>query len=146
MLSRSIPAGRIRRMNTPLFLAGLLALAAAAVHGLGGHLWVVRKLIRDGLPPTGFGGPAMTEAMLHATWHITTFAFLSAGIGMLVSAIALDGDAAKALAIFSAAAFTGFAAIAAGFGAAKNPLRAMRRHPGPLALSVTAVLAWWGAL
>ena len=126
--------------------AGSLALVAAAVHGVGGEWLVLRKLFQAALPSTSFGGAAMTKAMVHVTWHITTFAFLAVGVGMIVSASALEGEAAQAVAISSAAAFTGFAAVAAGLGAARNPPRAMLQHPGPLVLSATAALAWWGVL
>jgi hypothetical protein len=132
-------------MNVPLFFAGLLALVAASVHGIGGELLVLRKLWQGPLPPTRFGGTAMTKAMVHVTWHITTVAFLAVGVGMIVSAAVLDGDAADALAWFSAAAFTGFAAVAVGLGSAGQPLRAGVRHPGPFVLAGTAALAWWGA-
>ena len=132
-------------MNVPLFLAGLLALVAAGVHGIAGELLVLRKLWRDRLPSTQFGGAAMTKAMVHVTWHITTFAFLAVGVGMIVSAAVLEGDGADALAWFSAAVFTGFAAVAVGLGSAGQPLRAGMRHPGPVVLAGTAALAWWGA-
>jgi hypothetical protein len=133
-------------MNTPLFIAGLLALVAAAVHGVAGELLVVRKLWQGPLPSTRFGGAGMTRSMIHATWHITSFAFLVAGVGMIVSATALDGDAADVLAWFTAAAFTGYAAVAVVLGAAKQRPRAMLQHPGPVVLGLTAALAWWGAL
>jgi hypothetical protein len=132
-------------MNAPLLLAGLLALVAAGVHGIGGELLVLRKLWQGPLPPTRFGATAMTRAMLHVTWHITTFAFLAVGIAMILAAAVLDDAAADALAWFSAAAFTGFAAVAVGLGSAGQPLRAGVRHPGPLVLAGTAALAWWGA-
>ena len=132
-------------MNVPLFVAGLLALAAAAIHGIAGERLVLRKLWQEPLPPTRLGGPRLTRSMIHVTWHITTFAFLVAGVGMLVSASVLDGDAADAVAISSAVAFTGFAAVTVGLGVAKNP-RAVFQHQGPLVLSATAVLAWWGAV
>jgi hypothetical protein len=88
----------------------------------------------------------MTGSMIHVSWHITTFAFLAVGVGMILSAAALEGDAADALAWFSAAAFTGFAAVTIGLGAAKLRPRAFVQHPGPIALAATAALAWWGAL
>ena len=132
-------------MNVPLFIAGLLALVGAAAHGLGGELWVLRRLWQEPLPPTRLGGPRLTRSMIHVTWHITTFAFLAAAVGMLLSATTLDGDAADAVAISSAVAFTGFAAVAVGLGVARNP-RAVFQHQGPLILSATAALAWWGAI
>lgn len=133
-------------MDVPLFLAGLLAVVAAGVHGIAGERLVLRMLWCEQLPRTQFGGPSMTRSMIHVTWHVTTFAFLSTGVGMLVSASMLDGDAADAVALFCAAAFTGFAAIAAGMAAARHPPRALAQHPGPAVLALTAALAWWGVL
>ena len=51
------------------------------------------------------------------------------------------------LRLVAAAASTAFAALAVGLGAghARSP-RSLFRHPGPLLLSTTAALAWWGAL
>ena len=137
---------RTYAMDVPLFIAGLLALVAASVHGIGGDRLVLQKLWREPLPRTYFGGPAMTRSMIHVTWHVTTFAFLSTGVGMVLSASVLDGDAADAVAAFCAAASTGFAAIAAGMAAARHPPRALAQHPGPVVLALTAALAWWGAL
>jgi hypothetical protein len=133
-------------VNTPLFVAGLLALVAAAAHGVAGDRLVVRTLFQGTLPRTRLGGPGMTRAMVHATWHITTFAFLAAAVGMLVSATALDDDAAEALGVFTAATFTGYAAVAAGLGVASHGPRALLKHQGPALMGATAALAWWGAL
>lgn len=88
----------------------------------------------------------MTDSMVHVTWHITTFAFLAVGVGMVLAGSVLEGAAADALGWFSAAAFTGFAAVAVGLGAARHRPRALLQHPGPIALAVTAALAWWGAV
>ena len=131
-------------MNVPLFLAGLLALVGAGAHGVGGELFVVRRLWEGRLPSTRFGGAGMTRSMVHVTWHITSFAFLAVGVGMIVSGAVLDGDAADALAWFCAAAFTGFAAITVVLGGGGRP-RSVVRHPGPVLLAATAALAWWGA-
>jgi hypothetical protein len=133
-------------MNIPLFLAGSLAMIAAAVHGLGGEMLVVRKLSPGALPSTRFGGPGMTKSMIHVTWHITTVAFFVVGMALVLSAWVLEGDAAEAIAVLGAAAFTGFAAVAMGLALAKHPPRALRQHPGPIAIAATALLAWWGAL
>jgi hypothetical protein len=134
-------------MNVPLIAAGSLAILAAAIHGWGGEILVVRKLSPGTLPPSDLGGPRMTKAMIHVTWHITTIAFLTIGAALLVSGSILDGDAAKGIALVAAGAFTGFAAVAVGLGAAymRSP-RFLFRHAGPAALTVTAALAWWGAL
>jgi hypothetical protein len=134
-------------MNVPLLVAGSLAILGAAIHGVGGEVLVVRKLSPAMLPSSSFGGPKMTKLMIHATWHMTTVAFLTAGTALLLSGSVLDGDTARAVALVAAGASTGFAAIAVGLGAAyaKSP-RFLLLHPGPAVLTATAALAWWGAL
>jgi hypothetical protein len=84
--------------------------------------------------------------MIHATWHMTTFAFLVAGCALLLAGAVLHGEAARAIALVAAVATTGFAALAVGMGGASQPPRVFLRHPGPLALTATTALAWWGAL
>ena len=134
-------------MNVPLILAGSIAILGAAIHGIGGEVLVMRKLSPAMLTPSPFGGPRMTKAMIHVTWHLTTYAFLAVGIALLLAGTVLDGDAARAIGLLGAAAFTGFAALAVGLGAASvQSLRPLIGHPGPVALSATAALAWWGAL
>jgi hypothetical protein len=129
-------------VNVALIAAGSLAILGAVIHGVGGEVLVVRKLAPAMLPPSRFGGPRATMTMLHATWHMTTVAFLSVGVALLVAGSVLDGDAARAIALLAAGAFTGFAAVAIGLG---SSARAAFRHPGPVVLTVTAALAWWGA-
>jgi hypothetical protein len=134
-------------MNVPLILAGSLALLGAAIHGVGGELLVVRKLTRDALPASRFGGPGMTKAMIHVTWHIATIAFVTVGSAMLLAGAVLDGDAARWMGLLAAATATGFAALVLGLGGAymRSP-RTLLSHPGPVVLTVTAALAWWGAV
>ena len=134
-------------MNVPLILAGSLAILGAAIHGVGGEVLVVRKLSPEMLPSTRFGGPRTTKTMIHVTWHTTTIAFLSVGFALLLSGSVLHGDTAHGIGLVAAAASTGFAAVAVGLGAAyaKSP-RSLLRHPGPIMLTATAALAWWGAL
>ena len=134
-------------MNVPLIVAGSLAILAAAIHGAGGEVLVVRKLSLELLPSSPFGGPRMTKAMIHVTWHLTTMAFLTVGAAMLLSGSILDGDAARGIGLVAAGAYTGFAVVAVGLGAAetKSP-RSLMRHPGPVVIAATAALAWWGAL
>ena len=134
-------------MNVPLIVAGCLAVLATAIHGVAGEVLVVRKLALDTLPSTSFGGPRMTKTMIHVTWHLTTIAFLTVGSALLLSGSVLHGDAARGIALVAAGASTGFAAIALGLGAAYRQFpRALLRHPGPVVLTTTAALAWWGAL
>ena len=85
--------------------------------------------------------------MIHVTWHITTIAFLTVGVALLVAGTVLDGDAAEAIGFVAAGASTGFAAVAVGLGAVyMRAPRALLRHPGPITLTATAALAWWGVL
>jgi hypothetical protein len=134
-------------VNAPLIVAGSLAIAGAAIHGVAGELLVVRRLSPETLPSSRFGGPVTTRAMIHVSWHMTTIAFLSVGAALLLSGAVLDGDSARGIALFAAAAASGYAALAVGMGiaAARSP-RALYRHPAPVLLSAAAALAWWGAL
>jgi hypothetical protein len=134
-------------MNAPLIVAGSLAILGAAIHGVGGEVLVVRKLSPAMLPPSRFGGPRSTQAMIHTTWHMTTIAYLTVGSALLLSGAVLHGDAARGIGLLAAGACTGFAALAVGVGAAytQSP-RSLLRHPGPAVLIATAALAWWGAL
>jgi hypothetical protein len=134
-------------VNVPLIVAGCLAILGAAIHGVGGEVLVVRRLSAGMLPSSSFGGPRMTKAMIHVTWHMTTIAFLTVGSALLLSGTVLDGDTARGIALVAACGATGFAALALGLGAAymRSP-RSLFRHPGPAALTATAALAWWGLL
>ena len=107
---------------------------------------VLRRLSPEMLSSSGFGGPTMTRAMIHVTWHVTTIAFLGVGMALLLSGSVLEGDAARAVGLAAAGMSTGFAAIVVGLGVAdtRTP-RSLLRHPGPVALTVVAALAWWGA-
>lgn len=134
-------------MSLPLIVAGSLTILGAAVHGVGGEVLVVRKLSPGTLQGSPFGGPTMTKAMIHVTWHMTTIAFLTVGVALVLSGSVLDGDAAQAVALVAASASTGFAALALGLGAAymRSP-RTLFRHPAPAVLGLAAVLAWVGAV
>jgi hypothetical protein len=134
-------------MNAPLIIAGSIAMLGVAIHGVAGELLVVRKLSLDVLPSSTFGGPRMTKAMIHVSWHITTIAFLIAGSALLLSGAVLDGDDARALGLLGAGACTGFTVLVLGLGAGymRSPRIALQ-HPAPVLLTATTVLAWWGAL
>ena len=136
-----------RGVDVALIVAGSLAILGAAIHGVGGEVLVMRQLSPAMLPSSRFGGPRMTKAMIHVTWHMTTIAFLTVGSALLLSGSVLEGDAARGIGLVAAGASTGFAALAVGMGAAtvKSP-RSLLRHPGPVVLTATAALAWWGAL
>src|SRR4051794_41768126 len=96
-------------VNAPLIAAGSLALIGAAVHGVGGEVLVVGKLAPAMLPPSRFGGPRATKTMLHATWHMTTVAFLIVGVALIVAGSAPHGDTAPAVAVLAPGAVTGLA-------------------------------------
>jgi hypothetical protein len=145
MVRRSDPRGL--GVNVALVVAGSLAILGAAIHGLGGEVLVVRKLSPGTLPSSSFGGPKTTKLMIHATWHMTTVAFLSVGFALLLSGTVIDGDTARGIGLVAAGAATGFAAIAVGLGAAyAGSPRFLLLHPAPAVLTATAALAWWGAL
>lgn len=130
-------------MNVALIAAGSLAILGTAVHGVAGEVLVVRKLAPAMLPPSRFGGPKLTKTMIHATWHMTTIAFLTVGCALLLAGSVLHDEAAQAIALLAAGASTAFAALAVGMGSSP---RSLFRHPAPALLTATAALAWWGAL
>lgn len=130
----------------PLIVAGCLAILGAAIHGGAGEALVVRKLSPQDLPSTAFGGPRMTMAMIHVSWHLVTVGFLVAGVALILSGSVLDGGAARGVARVGAAAVTGFAAVVVGLGTADTGSpRSMLHHPGPILLTAVAALACWGA-
>jgi hypothetical protein len=134
-------------VNVPLIVAGSLAVLGAAIHGVAGEVLVVRKLSPECLPSSPFGGPGTTKTMIHVTWHMTTIAFLTVASALLLSGAVLHGDAARGIGVVAAGASTGFAVLAVGLGGAYRHFpRSLLHHPGPAILTVTAVLAWWGAL
>ena len=129
--------------NAPLIVAGCLALFATAAHGVAGELLVVRKLSPETLPSTRLGGRRMTRTMIHVAWHLTTVGFLAVACALLLSGTVVHGDTARGIALAAAGAATGFAAVTVGMGATAGSLF---KHPAPALLTVTAVLAWLGAL
>ena len=133
-------------MNVPLVVAGSIAVLATVIHGGAGELLVLRKLSVERLPPTRFGGPRMTKAMIHVSWHIVTVAFLAVGVALIVAGAAVDGEASTAIGWVAASAATGFAAVALGIGGATQSPRSLLTHPGPAALTALAVCAWVGVL
>jgi len=134
-------------VNVPLIVAGSLAILGAAIHGVGGEVLVVRQLSPGMLPSSRFGGPRTTKLMIHTTWHLTTIAFLTVGLALLLSGSVLHGDTARGIGLLAATASTGFAAVAVGLGGVYRQFpRSLLLHPGPIMLTATAVLAWWGAL
>ena len=107
----------------------------------------MRRVSPDMLPPEGSGGRRQTKMEIHVNWQLVTITFLVVGVGLLLSGSVLDGDSARALALFAAGAVTGFAVLAVGLVAAymRSP-RSVLLHGAPAALTAVAALAWWGAL
>lgn len=128
---------------TPQFiLAGVMALAAAAIHGALGEALVVRPLFARELPSSRLGGPAATRIMIRVTWHIATLTFAALGSALATCGFLGPGDACRGIGVVAASSFTGFVALSVAV-ALPNP-RALIRHKGPLAFLAVAVLAWWG--
>jgi hypothetical protein len=132
-------------VNVSLIVAGSLAVLAAAIHGVGGEVLVVRKLSPGMLPSSPFGGPVMTKTMIRVAWHMATIALLTVGSALLLSGLVLHGDTARGVALVGAAAAAAIAALAVGLGGVYSP-RSLFRHPGPALLTAIAALAWWGVL
>ncbi|MFL5821915.1 MAG: hypothetical protein ACJ764_00575 [Solirubrobacteraceae bacterium] len=86
-------------------------------------------------------------SMIHVTWHLVTTAFLTVGCALLLAGTVLHGDSAQAVGLVGAVASTGFAAVTIALGGAHSPSpRSLLRHPAPALLTLTAVLAWCGAV
>ncbi|MFY9588582.1 MAG: hypothetical protein WAT66_14150 [Actinomycetota bacterium] len=132
-------------MNVPFLLAGVLALTAAAVHGIAGERIVVTKLRRETLPSSPFGGASFTMVMIRATWHITTIAFLVTGSALAACTPVASSGACDGIGRISSIAYAGFALLTIGL-AMPHLRRARLRHPAPLIFLLVAVLSWWGSV
>ena len=129
-------------MDLPLIIAGSIAVVSAALHVAGGEA-LMRRVSPEVLPRQGPGGQRQTKMEIHINWQLVTITFLVLGVGLLLSGSVLDGDSARALALFAAATVTCFAVLAAGLVAAYS---SVLLHGAPAALTAVAALAWWGAL
>jgi hypothetical protein len=131
-------------MNVPFVVAGVLAIAGAAVHGILGEKIVVSRLRREALPSSKFGSSSFTLVMIRATWHITTLAFVVLGSALLACTPDATGGACEAVGRVTAIAYASFFALSIGLVAPM--IRRIRlRHPAPLLFALVAVLSWWGA-
>jgi hypothetical protein len=130
-------------VNVPLFLAGVLSFVAAAIHGIVGDALLVRRLDVGSLPRTRIGGPAASKVMIRVSWHLLTATFVVLGAAMVACGFDDAHDACRRTGILAASAFSAFTAITIASGARNASLF---RHPAPVAFTVIAVLAWWGAL
>lgn len=136
-------------MNIPFAIAGALSFTAAAIHGGAGETLVVRRLRRDTLAATPFGGPTMTLLMIRVTWHIVTLAFVVSGAALAACTPAGSvTQACSGAGRISAVSFASYFALATGLAIASQGSRVgktMLKHPGPLVFVAVAALAWWGS-
>ena len=125
-------------------IAGILALAAAAVHGGLGERIVVMRLRKDTLPRTQFGGEGASLAMIRVSWHIVTMSFAATGAALLAcagsSAAACDGIG-KLVAVL----FGGYFVVAGVVAIRRQTKTLIARHPAPLIFAAIAVLSWLGS-
>jgi len=130
-------------MNIPLALAGVLALAGAAVHGIvGGRL--VRRIDPKLLPPSPIGGPGSTFTLIEVSWHLVTLTFLLSGVALLWIGAMKDPQIVRGVGAFLLALYSAFAMLAVGAALARRA-SGLLRHPAPIGFCVAAALIWWGA-
>jgi hypothetical protein len=128
---------------TPQFIAaGILALAAAAIHGGAGEVVVLRPLFAGELPSSRFGGPGATRVMIRVTWHVVSLTFAAFGLGLTTCGLLGPSEACRGIGLVGASLFTAFVALSA-IVVWQRP-RAAIRHRGPLVFLAIAALAWWG--
>lgn len=122
-----------------LATAGVVALVTGIVHSVLGELLIFRHLRAEGLVPT-LAPPPLRERhirIIWASWHVVSvFGWAFAGL-LLRLAIAPD-ESPRAL-IISAVLFANLA------GALLVLVGTRGKHPGWIALSLVAVLTWFGA-
>lgn len=130
-------------MNPQFLAAGLLAIAAAAIHGGAGEVLLLRNVSVAHLPSSRFGGPIATMVMIRVTWHVATLTFAVIGFGLMTCGFLGTGDSCRGIGVMAGSSFSGFFLLAIVMG-----LRGGMRlfgHKGPLAFLVVAALAWWGS-
>jgi hypothetical protein len=130
-------------MNWPLVVAGVMALGAAAFHGIAGDVLILQKLRRESLPATVLGGPESSRQMMRASWHLVTITFAASGLALLFAGMRSGSVYAPGIVRLLGVLYTGFAALILP-GAVLPPKPLLLRHPAPLGLSGIAVLIWVG--
>ena len=131
-------------MNWPLAIAGGMSLAAAAIHGIVGDLFL-RKVARDAMPASALGGPENSRTLVRVSWHFVTVTFVLSGFALIY--VGLNGTTRLAPGVvgFLGVLYTCFALFAVTVGVNKQRRRVLLRHPAPFCLSTIAALIWWGA-
>ena len=114
--------------------------------GLGhetlGSVWVLRGLTGENLPRIPFGGPAMSAATIHATWHIVTVFALSVGALLIMLSLDVADPKTLLLRVFAVMWLT-IAGVAIWAGARRvRRFRDLFRLPVPVFFIVVAVLCW----
>ena len=130
-------------MNWPIFIAGAMMLAGAALHGVLGDR-VLRTIGGLELPPNPFGSPADTRVGLRITWHFGTIAFACAGLGLVAVGLQPQQTFALGVTYLSGTLLSCFALIGGGVRLYRKGLVSLLKHP-VLILIVASVLVWSGS-
>ena len=130
-------------MNTYFLGSAALILCASAIHsGLGEHL-ILRRLDRENLPPTPFGGPRTTLEILRASWHLLTVVWLVLATALVLSASSPSDTRGVGVALVVGGIFATMGGGILASSLARNP-RMLLRHPAWLFFLMIAGLAWVG--
>jgi hypothetical protein len=132
-------------VNVPYVIAAGLAVVGAAVHGLGGEVWILRRLRTDTLPSTPFGGPRPTRVMIGVTWHLATVTMAVMGASLLGCGGSTPGAHCSGVGRLVATLFAAFALLSVLQGVTLRQPRLLFRHLGPWVFAAVAVLAWVGS-
>ena len=108
---------------------------------------MVSQLSPGMLPSSQFGGPRTTKLTIHTMWPLTTIAFLTVGLVLLLSGSVLHGHTARGIGLVGAAASTVSRSSRWDWGLpTRDPLDSCSATPAPPCSPVIAALAWWGVL
>ncbi len=114
-------------------VAGGLCVLLACGHTFIGHRWILPRLPREALPPSPFGGPSSTAAVLKVTWDVVTIAAAAMGV-LLIGVAGRHHSAERSLVLYVVAST--FAANAA------TAIWLARGRPGALARGAPVWMAF----
>lgn len=129
-------------MNWPLLIAGGIALAGSAIHGIVGDMFL-RRVARDALPANALGGPENSRSLVRVSWHFVTVTFAVSGFALLYAGVNVTTPLAPGIVRFLGALYTCFALFSVAAAIKRHRLRFLFTHPAPLGLSTIAALVWW---
>jgi len=132
-------------MNWQLFIAGLISVSGALIHGIVGDR-IVQSLNVASLPRNPFGNESSTKFLIRVSWHFVTIAFVVLGLGLIAVAIGPRSPAAPGVAYVAGVTMACWGIF--GIGAVilrGGGIKTWFRHPAPYLLSAAAILIWWGA-